>query len=158
MYVEIIPSEFADVVSRTFKQSSDRCGTIDDSFGYKTINDAIVESESIGFSLLRYVKPENLLFVFSQYVEAFYDFEVKVPPSPPFLYSFGCPNCGCDNKKCRGNEEYETDPRAIIFCKIMDGKVFKNVFWDEKQEGSNDTKRYEVSWSEFQKLKKRFHE
>lgn len=83
---------------------------------------------------------------------------VELPFSPPPFSPLCDFNYDRDNEKYRGKDEYETDPRAVILCKIMDGKVFKNAFWAEKQKGGNDTKCYEVSWCELQKLKKRFCE
>ena len=64
MHVEVIPSDVANVMREPIKHIPERSRTIDDSLGYEFLNDAIINSESIGARLLREVVPENLLFIF----------------------------------------------------------------------------------------------
>ena len=72
MYVEIIPSELADVVSKAMTYEANRRRAVDDSSGYKTLHDAILNVEIVGLRLLTYVVPENLFLFFGETVESLY--------------------------------------------------------------------------------------
>ena len=85
IYVEIIPRELRDIVSKAFKDVSHACGTIDDASGYQTLDSAIVNSERVALSVSCKVKPENLLFVFCKTIESLFHVEIELPLSPPIF-------------------------------------------------------------------------
>ena len=68
--VDVIPCEIAEIMRKPLKDVPDVRRAIDNSIGYKTLNDAIINSEDIRAGILREVKPENLLFVFSHVLKA----------------------------------------------------------------------------------------
>lgn len=66
MYFEIIPGEVADVMCESFKDTPERCGLINNSIGFESLYDTILNTEHIGSRILRDVEPEDLFFIFGQ--------------------------------------------------------------------------------------------
>jgi len=64
--VEIVPSNFTDVVREPIKNVTERSRAINDALSYKLLNDAIVDAESVGARLHRKVISEDLFFTFGQ--------------------------------------------------------------------------------------------
>jgi hypothetical protein len=147
--VEILPREIRDVVSKFQIQSADSICRINETFGYKSTNDAIVNAQNVGLRFLKNVKPENLFFFFGETVEslrcAFSDFcNNHLIPYPTddwyapiyheqsYKYNKSAPNI-----------------LAVVLCKITNSDWFqKNVGAEQKNidkvsEGEhvfNDTK------------------
>lgn len=149
--IEIIPREVANIVVHTEAQADSRAG-IDDACGYETLDDAIRDAEAIGFRLLGYVEPENLLFTFSECTEVLrrflYRFLIKnrVPYSPDDLFA------PISKAQCDAYNKRHAKPRALILCKVRDAKVFQSPIWAEQKKGGECGDCYEVSWGEIQKL------
>lgn len=156
IHIEVIPCEITDIVRKPLKHIAKGCCSVNYSSGFKTLNDAIVDSQSIGLRLLPYVKPENLFFVFGQTIESLRHAIIEFPFSPPPLGPLCNFNYDCNNKDCRGKDKYKTEPMAIILCKIIDAKILENTLCAEKHKCSGNSKRYEITWGELQELKKRF--
>lgn len=153
IYIEIIPREITNVVREPFKHRSHIRRTIDDTCGYKTLDDAIVNSENVGLGLFGNVVPENLFFVFGKTIEAFYRVQTELPILPPPFDEFGDFKGHCDSKKCSSENKHHADNRAVIFCKVVNADIFCEPFWAEKKKGSGPTERYEISWRELQEFK-----
>ena len=87
VFVDILRREFADVVRKRESQSwySDGAGPMDNSFGFQTAHDAIINAEIVGLCMLRYVKSKNLLFVFGQSVKMLNALALELP-----LAEFDC--------------------------------------------------------------------
>lgn len=157
IFVEIIPSKITDIVSKPLIHSADRSGAINNTCGFKSSHDAIIEAQRIGFSLLSYVKPENLFFVFSETLEslqsALREFCSRHFVSYPSGNCYG-PIYTEQNKRYDKNE---SDPLAIVLCKVINADLFQPAIWAKQQKGSDYSKRYEVSWSELQDLQKSFN-
>ena len=153
--VEIIPSEVANIMCKPVKHISKASGTINDSLGYETLNDAIINAESVGACLVGKVEPENLLFVFSQTIQSLGHFPIILPLSPPVSYER---KCVCENRhkeKGHCDDEYKSNNRSIILCKLKDTQLLKCFFAGKEQKGGNTSECYEISWSELQELKER---
>lgn len=155
MYVEIIPSEVADVMREPLKYASEVSRSINDSCGYESLNSAVLDAELIAARLFGEVIPENLLFVFGQTIQSLSHFEIKFPLSPPISYERKCVCKNRHKKKRHCDDEDKSNNRAIILCKLKDAQLFKDFFTAKEQKGSNDAECYEISWSEFQELKER---
>lgn len=156
IYIEVIPRMITDIVCDPFNQVADRSRPENDTLGYKSLNDAVIDSENIALSLLHDVKSENLFFIFGQTIESLNLALIEFPFLPP---SFG-PLCefneACSAKECEGKNQNDTQPRAIILCKLQNTQFFENAFRTEQQKGCGGTKRYEITWGELQKIKQKF--
>lgn len=155
VYVEVIPGEITDIMREPIKHISEAGRTINNSFGYESLYDAIINAERVGSSLIGKVIPENLFFVFGQTIESLGHFPIEFPLSPPVSYER---KCVCKNrykKKGHCDDEDKSNNRAIILCKLKDAQLFKDFFTAKEQKGSNDAECYEKSWSELQELKER---
>jgi hypothetical protein len=154
IFVEIPPSEIRDVVSKPINHIADGSSLIDNTCGYKSLNDAIVNAQSIGFSLLNKVKPENLLFVFGETIKSlqsslreFCDIHlVSYPASDCYAPIYA-------EQHNRYNKN-KPDPLAIVLCKVINSDMFQDTLIAKQQKGSDYCKRYEVSWGELQEFQK----
>jgi len=156
--LEVTPREVAKVVINAKPTAAQPTCRADDPGGYKTLDDAIVNAQAIGFRLLGYVEPENLLFAFSESVEVLHR----------FIYSFLIKNSipyavddlfGPISEKQRDRyDKTKAEPRAIVLCKVVDAKVFQNPIWAAEKKGGEYGNCYEVSWSEIQKLQQHVEE
>ena len=154
MYVEVIPRKFTDIVSKPFYQIADRSSPKNNAGGYKTLNNAIRDIEDIGLCLLSNVKTENLLFIFGQTVESLRHALIEFPIFPPLFDPFCNFDGYCNDEKCRRKEEYDTQPRAIILCKLINTDSVKKFITTEQQNGSGNAKYYQITWRELQEIKK----
>lgn len=158
IYIEIIPRKITDIVREPLKHIADIGGPKNDACGYKTLDDAVINSENVALGLMRNVIPENLLFVFSQTVEAIRHAIVEFPPPPPSFNKICCFGNDSYSKKRRGEDENSANNRAIILCKVVNSDMFCDSFWTEKKKGSSTAERYEISWRELQKFKNMLNE
>ena len=154
VFVEIIPSEIADVVSKSIKDVSHACRLINDSGGYKSLNDAVVNAQNVGLSLLGKVKPENHLFIFGETVQSLQTGLRKM--CDRLLVTYPADDCygpiyseqDARDNKCDG------EPCAVVLCKILDAEPLRQLFRRKQKQGGDYTKRYEITWSELQTLQK----
>lgn len=126
VFVEVLPSEVADVVRNPSNEAPGIGRSKDDLRGYESINDAIAELQHIGLRLLEYVKPEYLLFVFSERVQAFFDYPFCLQPGPPSSHD-------ADKPEQDRRQENSADPRAVVFCKLENTDFFEEFLGPEEK-------------------------
>ena len=153
IFVEIIPCEVTDVVSKPIKEMSHVGRLANDAIGYESLHDAIANAQVVGSRLLQEIKPENLFFFFGQTVQSlqcalreFLDQHCVSYPAEDFygpIYT----------EQDAGNNQQKGEPLAIVLCKLIHAEQLQPFIGTEQQKGCDDAKRYEITWSEFQKLK-----
>jgi len=149
--IEVIPREITNVIVNTQPQAN-LGAQIDDTCGYETLRDAVSDAERIGFRLLGYIEPENLLFAFSESVKVLQRFlfrfliKNRVPYSPDNLFA------PISQRQRDAYEKTHPKQRAIVLCKVRHAEVFQNPIWGKQKKSSNSGNCYEISWSEVQKL------
>lgn len=158
IYIEVIPCKVTDVEGKPFEHASNICGSEYDSCGYESLYNAIIDSENIGLRLIIDVKPEDLLFVFGKREQSLLDALIEFPFYPPAFDPLCKFNGNCDNDECRGKQKYDAKPRAIILCKIKNTYDLESFFGTKNQKCRSDTNRYEITWSELQKIKNRLED
>ena len=159
MFVDILPRGFADVVGKASKLGANAViGGVENSCGYEAASDAILELEDIGSRLMEHVKTEDLLFVLSESAEALVDFLSKPFELASARDGFPAFCRYIDDKKDCGEQEYKSVPRAIVVCKFKKAETVQELFWGEEKNSSGNAQRHEVTWGEFQKIKKRLGE
>jgi len=155
IYVEIIPGEIADVVSKPIKDMSHLGRLANDAIGYELLRDAIANAQVVSSRLLQEIIPENLLFVFGQTVQslqcALREFADQYSVSYPAQDCYGPIYSEQD---ADDNQEQE-EMRAIILCKLINAKEPESLIRTENKKGSDNSKRYEITWCEFQEIQKR---
>lgn len=154
MDVEIVPSEIADVMREPFKDTPERCRLINDSIGFESLYDAIFNSEHVGSRILRDVEPEDLFFILGQTLESLC-YAPIVCPSPPPLFDEAKQVTGHgDDKKRNSDNKSKPKHRAVFLCKLRHPNLLKELTIWKKEDGRHYAKRYEITWSELQELKK----
>ena len=155
MDVDVVPSEVANVMREPLDHISERCRPVDDSIGYKTLHDAVIVAENICASLLRYVEPENLFFIFGQTIQSIGYAPIRLPLTPPLFaeseYIGG--NGYCEQRD--SNNEDQTKNRAVVLCKLKHSDELTKLLVGKKQEGRPGTKGNEGTWRELQEFNKR---
>ena len=159
IYVEIIPCEIADIVSKHnpphFVELSKSGRSVDDATGYESLHDAIVNAQVVSARCIPDIKPENLLFVFGQTIQSLQlslrEFADQHLVSYPMEDCFG----PIYNEQDAGENQEYGDPLAIVLCKIVKAERLEPVLGTENQKGRDSAKRYEITWGEFEELQKR---
>lgn len=152
VFVEIIPRDLVDVVAKPIKQSALTGRPIDNTLGCESINDAVIHAKRIGFALLGNVIPENLFFFFGESVqglrEAFFEFNIayKIAYNSEDFYAPIYSHQGYRTYECN------TEPLAIVLCKLKDAESFRKLVIDKQKYPAKDTDCYQVSWSQLQRL------
>ena len=141
---------------KPIKHGTERCRSINDSRGYKFLNDAIIDSERICASIFREVEPQNLLFIFGQTIQSLGYAPIEFLLIPPLFYERDYINGHRYNKEGNDNNEGKPKHRAVILCELKHTDTFKELIACKEKEGGHDSERYEIAWSELQELKKRF--
>lgn len=153
MLVEILPNEIRNVVSKPFVEITELCRAIDDVSGYESLNDAVIDLEHVGASVLRYVKPENLLLIFCEGPQSLRDglsHPIRMTKGKrPYTDPFECRN----DDNTTGNEECAADPRAIVLCYFRKPEAPNGLRWGEKDHASSNGNYREITWREFEKLR-----
>lgn len=155
VFVQILPDSVVDVVSKPVKDVSDACRAINDTCGFETLNDAVLDAQYIGFCLLGHVKPENLLFVFSETVQSLqhglgvFLHRHSVPYPAEDCYAPIYKEQDSRTNKC------DADPLAITLCKLKTADGLQRIFGGEKKNGGNGGDRYEITWSELKNLQRK---
>jgi len=154
VFVEILPREFTDIVIHPFDHVSERRRTLDDVAGYQSVDDAIIDAEFVGLALLGQVKAENLFFFFGETVKFLqcaamrFCAERSIPYQPTNL-------CGQVYTEQNGrSDECKTDPLAIVLCKLAKIDDIEKRIPGPQQHTTDDRDRYQITWSQLQKLKK----
>jgi hypothetical protein len=158
VFVQVLPREFHDVVREY--EVVDRMGVHlpDDSCGYQTIDDAIADLQAASFCFIKYVKPEDFLFVFSESFEFLALFLADLSRSLDFPYPGHYRHRSINEKKHAGCKEGSSNPRAIVLCKLIKTESLDDWFRTKEKDGRNECQCYEVSWREFQELKRSLRE
>ena len=150
--VEIIPREITDIVSKSIHRAPKSRREVYDFYGCKSIDDAIINAEKIGSRLIENVKTENLLFCFGETVQSLQsglrEFCDRLSVPYPAEHCYG--PIYTEQDTC-GNEGYG-EPHAIVLCKIVNSEPFEQFVRQKKKQGGDDSKRYEITWSELQKI------
>lgn len=129
--IEELPRGFGDVV-RNGSHLVEHMGSLDDSLGYETLDDAFKMIQAVRSNLFDYVKPENFLFIFGQKMQAFFDL--------PFVYS-PSPQGGDDQRKPfrnpsqaygDGQKKGDANVHAVIFCKLIHAEDLERLNIGEK--------------------------
>lgn len=150
VFVEIIPSEIRDIVSKPINRTAEASGLIDNACGYKSLSDAIVNAQNMGFRLISNVKPENMFFFFGETVESLQSSlrgfcnNHLIPYPKDNLYG------PIYNEQYDGCNKNKPDPLAVVLCKIINANIFQNTVCGKQQKGGNQSKCYEIPWSELQ--------
>lgn len=156
MFVEVFPREILDVIAEPLKHVSDLGGSINDSCGYKTLHDAIIDTQGVRSRLLRYVKPENLLFVFVESLEALYRFPLDAADVEEGHSEHGKPTCDGHDDNAARNQEYSPDVRAKLLIKVVQPEFGDPFGWSEQVESTGYGDNCEIPWSELQCLGEAF--
>jgi hypothetical protein len=127
MYVEVIPSDVADVMRNPVEDISERSRSINDSFGYEPLNDAIINAERAGACSFGEVVPENLLFVFGQTIQSIGYASMNLPVTTPPLYEGTTIGGKRHSEKTTGNNKDKPKHRAIVLCKLKDSNELEKV-------------------------------
>lgn len=153
VYVDTVPGCIRDIVMEYTPCIPDITGSVNDSLGCETLNDAIFNAELVGLCLVEQVEPDNFLFVFGKTVQALkyalVDSGFLNVPLEPFCH-FGH---DCNTQMCRGYNKNKPYRRAIILCKVKNADIFQHPFWAEKKKGGGPAQRYEITWGELQEIK-----
>jgi len=155
IYVEIIPGEIADVVSKPIKDMSHLGRLANDAIGYELLRDAIANAQVVSSRLLQEIIPENLLFVFGQTVQslqcALREFADQYSVSYPAQDCYG----PIYSEQDADDNQEQGEMRAIILCKLINAKELEPLIGSENKKGGDNSKRYEITWCEFQEIQKR---
>ena len=152
MYVEILPSIICDIVCKSFEDVPDGCRLENNTSGYKPLNNAIIESQDVGFRLLRYVKPENLLFIFSEAVQSLQSSLREFADERSVVYpASDCYGPIYKEQYARDNK-CDSEPYAIVLCKLGNSESIEPLLGSKQEKGRDDAKRYEITWRELQNL------
>lgn len=148
VFVEMLPSQFRDVVGKAINNASHIGRLVNDACGYQTLHDAVVDAQRIGARLLSYVEPQNLLFIFAQSGEALINTALELSP-PPF--TAGCaPQGNADRHRQRSDPKKREQPKnwAVVLCKLMHTNDLQILLRNKDQCGSNDSDRCGIAWGE----------
>ena len=148
IFIEIFPRDLRDVVSKSIEYIADGRAHSEDSSGYESADDAIVDAQNIGFRLLHDVKPENLFFFFGETVQSLKNCLFA------FLSRRSLPFCSEDvfqptSQEYDGDsEESEKEPMAIVLCKLRHAEAIGNTGWSEQYRKARQGEECLMSWRE----------
>tara|TARA_R110002072_G_C7730248_1_gene515683 strand:+ start:137 stop:691 length:555 start_codon:yes stop_codon:yes gene_type:complete len=155
MFVEVIPREVVDVVCKPFKDVSLPGSHVNDPVGCETIYDAIIDAEHVGLALLGNVEPENLFFFFSESVQSLQLAFMS------FCAARSIPYCASDfyaavnSKKAQRCDERNSDPLAVVLCKLVDGEGLSEAVWDDEKQETTESDCCQISWWQLHGIKER---
>ena len=154
MFIEFLPHDLIDVVSKPVNHVSHIRRSLYDSLGYKSLHNAVSDAEIVGLRLLSVVKPKNLLFFFGEPSKVTFEFfDGLLVPSPTPECSPTSGNHRHD-KKSAGDDQSETEPRAVVLCKLNETDLLKELLRRKQQHGGHKAECYQVTWRELQDLKR----
>lgn len=153
VFVEVIPSDIADIVCKPLKHVSHTRSAINDSVGYESIDDAIINSERIGLALRGVVKAENLFFVFGESVQFLRDALFRFLESRSIPYNSADLYAPVNSKESDRCEERETNPLAVVLCQVSNAESIGKAVRCEQHQAGKDADSCQISWSELQSVK-----
>lgn len=155
LFVEVLPRDITDVMGKLTGPSSKRGGPKNDACGYQTLNDAIADAQDVAARLLRYVEPQNLLFLFSESLQAL-DYASIELPLPPLTPDVGCPGASNGHtQQNAGHDERHPQNRAVILCKLVNADLMQQLRVGIQEHATHDADHQEVTWPQLQAVKQR---
>lgn len=148
VFIEIFPRELRDVVSTSVEYVAEGRAHSDDSSGYESVDDAIVNAQNIGFRLRRDVKPENLFFFFGETVQSLKNclFAFLSRRNLPFNVANVFDPTG--HEYDANDQEGKKEPLAIVLCKLRHAEAIGNTGWSEQRRKAREGEECLMSWSE----------
>lgn len=153
IYVEVIPRDVTNVVREPVDHVANGRRPENDSIGYESIDDAILNAEAVGSSILGDVIPQNLLLVFGQSVQSLRDALKRFPLPPPALNFVPSTTGDCDEQQSDGRKEKNPENKAIILCKLRKSEDLAKIIATKQNQACDEADCYEVPWRELQALK-----
>ncbi len=153
IFIEVMPGCVSDVVREAVNHIPHTCGAVDDTCGYETLNDAILDAERIGARLQGHVVAENLFFIFSQTVEALKDGLAHFPFPPEALVPLMDPTEESNTNESAGGKEDQSKNCAVILCKLRHAQILNELRAAEQQQACHRSGSDQVTWRKFHALK-----
>lgn len=156
VFIEHIPRNAVDVECESTDQAAYGGRPENDAVIGQRLHDAIIEAQLVGARLVRYVEPQNLLFVFSESLQSLKQITLELPL---FENTTTRDIDGLDNPNTQerpAQQQANPNNRAIVLCHILDAQCLQQLTGGKKQEGQNSANCYDISWSELQRLKDLF--
>ena len=148
VFVEMLPREFGNAVGKLGVAVPTADTACDDARGYKSVDCAIAECKKAGLALFPHVRPENLLFVFSERMEllelfvtdhlCFYGFSDSVDEYRATMHHHQSYPCRED---CQSN-------RAIVACRLIGTDEARRFVQDGEEDCATDGDCRIMSWLE----------
>lgn len=153
--VEILPRSIFNIVSNLSKSTTIPISFINNSIGFQSINDAIMEAENVASGLLKYVKSEDLFFFFGETLESLqsalreFSFRNSIPYAENNIFD-------PIHKESKYYENiYNPHPLAIVLCKFINTEPSQSFFTTKQKKGVDCSQQYyEINWGEFQEILK----
>ena len=152
VFVEILPREFRDVVSE-MKWVPEVRRSENDSAGYKSVDDAIVNAEFVGLTFRAYVKAENLFFFFGETVKTLQREFMKFCESRSIPYNAANMYGTTYDEQTDCPEERESNPLAVVLCKVADAQAVREAFGKNQEQTTKQADCCQISWGELQGFK-----
>ena len=147
--LEILPSEFRDVVS-PMKWVPIGGRPVNDSAGYESVHDAIVDAEFVGLTFRGYVKAENLFFFFGETVKSLQREFMKFCESRSIPYNAANMYGPVYDEQTDRSDERKSEPLAIVLCKVADAQAVREAFGKQQDHAAEQADCCQISWSELQ--------
>jgi hypothetical protein len=129
-----------NVVRKSHNSVANICRLKNDAISYESLNDAIINAQHIGASLLDKVKPENLFFIFGQTVQSlqsamreFADKHLVTYPTEDCYAPVYTEKDACKNK-------YAKDICAIMRCKIINAESLQPRIGTKQEKAGDNAK------------------
>ena len=153
--IEDLPSKACDIVIKPLGETHNCTCSIYDSSLYQTIDDATRAIEFTAFRLLRYVKPQNLFFLFGEGFEFFYD-SIPEFPTPEnwgkhIKNLLADPNGSNTNHKASKKQENQADPFSIVICRGIYPQFIQHIIGNNVNNAASNPKNGYICWAEFLK-------
>ncbi len=155
MVVHVLPREFADVVSPA-KWIPNCGGAVNDSAGYESVYDAIIEAEFVGLTLRSNVKAENLFFFFGETVKFLQYSFMRFCDSRSIPYNSANFYGPINSEQYRRCDKGKSDPMAVVLCKLAKSEEVEKRIASEQHQATDYGNGYQVAWCQFQEFKKVF--
>ena len=156
-FVEIIPYKGRNVKWVPAKYALVVRSCVNDTGEFETLDDAIFGAKAIGSCLLENIKPENLFFFFCQppKVSLYIQGNLKMIRENGHL--FPAPRDKVNQNKTAPANCSNSDPWAIIICKIKESESGQDVLIDKQNCASSDPYYGKISWSQLNQCSKDFY-
>ena len=154
-FVEDLPSKACNIVITPLGETHNCTCPIYDSSLYQTIDDATRAIEFTAFRFRKYVKAQNLFFLFGEELEFFYD---SIPEFPtPENWGKHIKNLLADpdgsntDHKASKKQENQADPFGIVICRGIYPQFIQYILGHEIHSATSNPKNGYICWAEFLK-------